>query len=92
MVHPPLRLSPWPVRRQSLLHLGRPLSEYNLSPLDAHCLQHTHVTPVTPGTRASCSDVQSIIQPHSESGLRLKNGGSLSYILAGLCLNTIYHP
>ena len=50
--------------RQSLLHLGRPLSEYNLSPLDAHCLQHTPVTPVTPGTRASCSEQH---QPHSAS-------------------------
>ena len=47
--------------KQSLLHLGRPLSEYNLSPLDAHCLQHT---PVTPGTRASCSEQH---QPHSAS-------------------------
>ena len=33
---------------EAVSHLGRPLSEYNLSPLVAQGLQHTPVPPVTP--------------------------------------------
>ena len=50
--------------KQSLLHLGRPLSEFNLLPLDFQGLQHTPVPPVAHSAGPSGSGARSQSQPH----------------------------
>ena len=50
--------------KQSLLHLGRPLSEFNLLPLDFQGWQHTPVPPVAHIAGPSGSGARSQSQPH----------------------------